>query len=86
MGQEGPDRWREWGKGCSVHLESWQGMGCLSDSQWKHKKSHRIRAQAVRRRGLIEVKFSPEGQSLGHRIRGGGEMPPLDKVSRSGEA
>lgn len=31
----------------------------------------------------LEVKFSPEGQSLGHRIGGGGEMPPLDGVSRS---
>lgn len=37
-------------------------------------------------RDLIEVKFSPEGQSLGRRIGGGGEMPPLDRVSRSGEA
>lgn len=34
----------------------------------------------------LEVKLSPEGQSVGHRIRGGGEMPPLDGVSRSGEA
>lgn len=34
----------------------------------------------------LEVKFSPEGQSLGHRIGGGGEMPPLDGVSRSEEA
>ena len=34
----------------------------------------------------LEVKFFPEGQSLGHRIGSGGEMPPLDRVSRSGEA
>ena len=41
-----------WGRGCPARLESWQGMGCLWDSQRKHTESQGPWAHAARRRGL----------------------------------